>query len=113
MHEVGIMMETLRLAEQQARASGATRISKVRMRIGQMSGVVPDALNMAFEVLSPDTMAAGAELEIEPITATLWCDGCKTEFPSPDYVFECPRCGTLSGELRRGREMELVSMEVS
>lgn len=113
MHEVGIMQETLRMAEEKARASGAARIHVVRMRIGQMSGVVPEALQGAFEVLSPGTLAEGGTLEFERVSITLWCAGCQQEFPSQDYIFECPTCGEPSGQLRRGREMELISMEVS
>jgi hydrogenase nickel incorporation protein HypA/HybF len=113
MHEVGIMQETLRLAEQQARTAGASQVHKLRLRVGQMSGVVQESLEYAFEVLRSGTLAETAALEIEPIPATCWCATCQAEFPSPDLAYECPRCGQLSGELRRGRELELVSLEIS
>ena len=113
MHEVGIMQATLELAEQQAKASGATVIHKLRVRVGALSGVVPEALEQAFEVLRQGTLAERGELEIETVAATCWCGRCQQEFPAPDYFYTCPRCGELSGELRRGRELQLVSLEIS
>ena len=85
----------------------------VRLRIGRLSGVVPDALSYAFEVMRQGTMAADAELHIESIPATCWCAACEKEFEAEDLIYECPGCGELSGELRRGTEMELASLEIS
>jgi hydrogenase nickel incorporation protein HypA/HybF len=113
MHELGIMQSTLEAALRQARAAGASRIHEVRLRVGRLSGVVPEALNFAFETLRAGTLAAEARLEIEAVPATLWCAGCQAEFESPEFLCDCPRCGRVSGELRRGRELEFVSMEVS
>jgi len=112
MHEVGIMQSILALAEQQARAAGAARIHEVRLRIGQLAGVVPESLECAFEVLRPQTLAAEASLQIESIPATCWCAACQQEFASPELWWQCPHCGTASRELRHGRELELASLEV-
>ncbi len=101
------------MAFAQAKASGASKVHQLRLRIGALSGVVPDALQFAFEVVSRDTMAAGARLDIESVPATCWCAACQAEFTSEDYAWECPRCHAPSSELRRGLELELSSMEIS
>ena len=113
MHEVGIMMNTLEAAEKAARSSGATRIHELRLRIGRMTGVVPEALESAFEVVRQGTLAAEARLTIETVPASCWCGRCQEEFVSEDLLSECPRCHELSGELRRGLELELASLEIS
>jgi hydrogenase nickel incorporation protein HypA/HybF len=113
MHEVGIIQNTLELAVKSARASGATRIHQLRLRVGAMTGVVPDALQFAFEVLRQGTMADLARLEVESVPVTCWCADCQREFASEDALCACPRCGRISSELRRGLELELASMEVS
>ncbi len=64
MHEVGIMQSALDIAEQQAQAAGATKIHEIRLRIGQMSGVVPEALQHAFTVLKDGTMAEEASFAL-------------------------------------------------
>ena len=112
MHELSIMQSALSQALDQARQAGAVRVHKIRLRIGALSGVVPDALEFAFEALTPGTLAEGAKLVIEPVPARFWCAKCTNEFQSDDMFAECPDCHALSGELRAGREMELASLEV-
>jgi hydrogenase nickel incorporation protein HypA/HybF len=112
-HEYGIMQTTLDTAARQTRAAGGSQIHVLRLRVGRLSGVVTEALEFAFDALRPGTLAAEARLEIETVPASMWCAGCRREFESPEFLCECPHCGAVSGELRRGREMELVSMEIS
>lgn len=113
MHEVSLMQDTLILATQEARRAGGSRIHRLRMRIGPLSGVVPEALEFAFEILAKGTAAEGAQLEIERVPILCYCRGCDREFAPPDLLCECPGCGLPSPEVRRGREMELNSLEVS
>lgn len=113
MHEVSIVQGLLNLAVKTAQASGATRIHRIRMRVGAMSGVVPDSLQFAFEALREETIAAGAELAIEEIPAACWCAHCQMEFTAEGFVYECPECHEYSRELRRGRELALADMEIS
>ena len=113
MHEVSIMTEALRLATDAAQAAGATRVRKLRLRIGSLSGVVPDSLRFAFDVVCHGTMAEGATLEIEVVPAACWCATCQAEFECDSFFNECPRCHDVSGELRRGREMEIADVETS
>jgi hydrogenase nickel incorporation protein HypA/HybF len=113
MHEVSLMTEALRLATDAAQAAGATRVVRLRLRIGTLSGVVPEAMRFAFDVVSRDTPAHGAVLEIETVPAAGWCAVCQAEFAGADFFNECPRCHNPSGELRRGREMEIADVEIS
>jgi hydrogenase nickel incorporation protein HypA/HybF len=112
MHELSIMQSALRVALDQARQAGARRVHLIRLRIGALSGVVPDALEFAFEALAPGTAAETAKLAIEHVPARFWCATCTREFQSDDMFAECPDCHGLSGELRAGREMELASLEI-
>ena len=112
MHEVSIMQEAVRLAVETARSSGASRVLGLRLRVGGLSGAVPEALQFAFDVVCRDTVAEGATLEIETIAPACWCESCGTEFQCEDWLNECPQCHTVSGELRRGRELEIASVEM-
>jgi len=113
MHEFSIMQSTLETAAQKMSVAGATQIHRLSVRIGQLSGVVPEALRFAFDALKTGSPAAGAELAIEEIPAVCWCADCAAEFATADLKYECPRCHQPSGDLRRGKEMELTSLEVS
>jgi len=113
MHEFGLAESTLALALDHAQRQGASRILEVRMQIGALSGVVKEAFEFAFEALAAHTMAAGATLVIEPVSVACFCRTCGREFETDAYAYLCPACGEASTEIRRGRELNLVSMEVS
>lgn len=113
MHELSLMQDTVILAVQHARQAGGTRIHRLMMRIGPLSGVVPEALEFAFEVVARGTMAEGARLEIERVPILCHCAACAREFEAADMLCECPECHQPSSEIRRGREMHLMSVEVS
>ena len=113
MHEVSIMEEAVRLAVDTAKAKGAGRVSRLRLRVGTLSGVVPEAMHFAFDVVCRGTIAEGAKLEIESVPAACWCAGCQAEFECADWLNECPHCHDVSGDLRRGRELEIASVEMS
>ena len=113
MHEVGIMQSALEAAQDAAKASGATQIHMLRLRVGAMTGVVREALEFAFEVARAGTMAESARLEIENVPAGYWCGGCQSEFEPPQFDYECPRCGQPSAEIRHGLELEVASLELS
>jgi hydrogenase nickel incorporation protein HypA/HybF len=113
MHELSIMESALSIAVTSARAAGAARIQVLRLRVGALSGVVPEALQFAFEALAPGTAAEGGRLVIEDVLARFWCAGCEREFKSDNLFAECPTCGVPSGDLRAGRELEIASLEIN
>lgn len=113
MHEVSIMQSTLDIAFEQAKAQGATRVHQLCMRIGSLAGVVEDSLRFAFDAMSPGTMAEGATLVVESVSAACYCPTCQREFEAADVFCECPTCKQPSGQIVRGRELELVRLEVS
>jgi hydrogenase nickel incorporation protein HypA/HybF len=112
MHEVSIMTEAVRMAAETARAAGAARVTRVRLRVGALSSALPEALRFAWDVVCRGTLAEGARLEIESVSAACWCATCRAEFACKDFVNECPACHNVSGELRRGRELEIAAVEL-
>ena len=113
MHEASLMESALDLAREQTWAAGGSRIHRIRLRVGEMSGVVPEALEFAFEALSPHGPAEGAVLEIESVPARHRCETCQREFGGMDPTPQCPYCGGWSVGLKSGLELELVSVEIS
>jgi len=114
MHEVGIMESAMAAVLEQARAHGARKVHRIVIRVGALSGVEPEALRFAFDIVARDTPADGAELVIDTVPARARCPDCELEFEaSPGFIFACPRCSRLSGDLRNGRELELSQIEMS
>lgn len=107
------MESALAVIGREAAAHGAARVVRVVMRIGAISGVESEALRFAFEALSPGTVADGAELVIEHAPAIAHCAECDGDFTiEGGFIFECPECHALSGDVRSGRELELVRLEL-
>ena len=113
MHEVAIMEAAVRMAVETAKTSGATRVLELRLRVGTLSGVVPEALRFAFDVVCRGTLAEAATLVVETVPATGWCPDCQAEYECDHFFSECPRCQKLNGHLQRGRELEISSVEIS
>ena len=113
MHEISIIERVLEIALEQAQKQEATQIHQLNMRIGEMSGVIPEALQFAFDVATQGTAAEGARLEIETVSAICYCENCQIEFQPVSIFYECPQCGQFSADIRQGREIELSSLEIS
>jgi hydrogenase nickel incorporation protein HypA/HybF len=114
MHELGIAEAALRQVAAQAREAGATHVHRIVLRIGTLSGVDPDALRFAMEVVLPESPAAGATFEIEIVPARARCQSCASEFvPADGFLFECPHCHALGATILQGKELDLVSLEIS
>lgn len=100
------------MAVESAHAAGASRVTGLRLRVGALSGAAPEAMQFAWEIVGRDTPAAGAWLRIDSVPAACWCANCQTEFECQDFLNECPRCHAVSDDLRRGRELEIASVEM-
>ncbi len=113
MHEWSVMASALEIALEQTRRQGASSIHSLTLRIGELSGVVPEALTFAFKSLVVGTAAEGARLVVETVPVLCHCLRCGGQFHPTDVIYQCPSCGQISADVRRGRELELASLEVS
>ncbi len=113
MHELGMAEAALQQTLDFTRRAGAHRVVRVVLRVGELSGVDPDALRFAFTAIMPGTAADGAALEIEAVAAMARCPVCELDFhPGADFLFLCPTCQRLCPTLTHGRELELTRLEV-
>jgi hydrogenase nickel incorporation protein HypA/HybF len=113
MHELGIAESALAMALAQTEKAGASRILRIVIRVGALSGVDPEALRFGFTAILPGTAAEGATLQIDPVAAVAYCSDCLQDFtPDTDHFFECPTCGRLCGTIKQGRELDLVRLEM-
>ena len=107
------MQSTLELAGEQLLKAGCTEIHLIRLRVGLLSGVVPEALEFAFEVLKADSPAANATLEIERTPGLFFCGTCGVETWLDTMQFECAGCGGLLTVREGGADLELAQMRMS
>jgi len=113
MHEASIAMAAIDQAVEAARQHGASRVTRVKLRVGALRQVVPEAMKLAFEACAIGTPAEGAELELEEEAVIARCRPCGRQF-EPDLQalsFMCPQCGQADAELLAGNEIILTSVE--
>ncbi|MFF1838813.1 hydrogenase maturation nickel metallochaperone HypA [Streptomyces sp. NPDC058231] len=111
MHEMSIAMAVVDQVEEAARAGGATSVGSVRLQVGELAGVVPDALSFCFGLACEGTVLEGAELLVDAVAARARCEPCADEWAvgMPPQLC-CPACGEATAELLSGRELQIVSV---
>ena len=115
MHELGIMTGVMDAVETSARQSGATKVLKVSLSVGEMTEAIEDALRFAFEVLieMPEhALCEGAELDITMVKPRSHCLECGADYEHDRFHMLCVECGSFATELTAGREMQIDSIEV-
>lgn len=113
MHELGITQQILEQALAQARTASAERITGLNLVLGALSDITPDSVQFYFDMLSPGTPAAGAQLSFRQVQPAMRCRRCGTEFAWTADGENCPNCGSDRYDLIHGREFYLESIDVA
>lgn len=98
MHEMPFTQSILETA---LKTAAGRPIRKIRLRVGRLSAIVPESVQVFFDFLSKDTPAAGAELVFELVPITLSCRNCgaSIDLPGDETV---PARQTLAEAFRKG-----------
>ncbi|NLE08795.1 MAG: hydrogenase maturation nickel metallochaperone HypA [Dehalococcoidales bacterium] len=112
MHELSITQNILDITVKQAEQAEATKVSKVHLVIGEMSGIVGECVDFYFHIIGKNTIAAEAELTITNIPTLLKCNSCGREYKAEENSWTCPDCQVKNFEIVAGRELYVESIEV-
>ena len=110
MHEMSIATGLLESVLDAAAAHGAGRIEKVELHVGAMRLVVPEALEMAWSIVSEGTAAAGARLNLKEVPVKAKCRACGNVFAPQIGEFLCRRCGQAVVDIIEGDDIILRSI---
>lgn len=113
MHEMALAEGVLGIVEDYARQAGAERVRVIRLEIGKLSHVSPEALSFAFMAVSAGSLADGAKLEIDRAPGKAWCHDCTAEVEIEALGDLCPRCGGSLLQVTSGEELRVKEMEVA
>ena len=109
MHELAITQSVVDTITE--RTSGA-RVTLVRLDIGKLSGVVPEAVAFCFELVADGTPLHAARLEINEPAGRARCRSCAAEIGLDQFILLCP-CGSADVEVLSGQELAIRSVEVA
>ncbi len=110
MHEYSVGQALMERIEAAAAARGATAVHRVRLKIGELSGVEPDLLATAFEILRERTICERARLDIERVPAQWVCPACGDAIAAGG-VLTCAAC-LVPARLAGGDEIVLAQLEL-
>ena len=113
MHEYSIVEALLRRVESEARIRKALSVGRIRVALGELSGVDPELFSTAYEVFRARTLCAGAEMEVRTVPALWVCRACGLPI-APGRILKCPACESPA-RLASGDEivLEQIEMEVA
>lgn len=112
MHEMTIAMSIIDIVCQKANNEKAYKINSVELEIGDLSGIMIDSLKFCFEAACKNTIANGAELNINKINAKAFCKTCKKEFKMESDFYPCPTCDDFNFEIVTGKELSIKSFNI-
>jgi hydrogenase nickel incorporation protein HypA/HybF len=112
MHELSIAQGLLELLREEMEKAGAVKLRSVRLEVGGLSGVVPEALSFGFQVVAAGTELEGAELIMDFIPVRCACRECGGRFEVDNCDFRCPACGGSAVETLSGRELSVKEITV-
>jgi len=112
MHELSITQNILNIVTEHAKRAGAQKVTAINLVVGELTGFVDDSIQFYFDMLSPETIAAGAKLAIRRVPAEIRCRACGEVFALQGHKWSCPKCSAPGGEILSGREFFIESIEV-
>ena len=105
MHELTITQNILDIVLEHAQEAGATKITRINLVIGEMTGVVEECVRFYLGVISRGTAAEEAELAVRRVPITARCHECGEHFEVREFRWACPRCDGTRSDIVGGKEL--------
>jgi hydrogenase nickel incorporation protein HypA/HybF len=112
MHELAVTESILEIALRHAETANATAITDIYLVIGQLSSIIDDSVAFYWDLISKETIAAGAEIHFRRIPAKLRCEECDHIYTPEAEFLACPKCGGMKIIVVKGDEFLLESIAV-
>jgi len=112
-HELALARALIEQLAEEAERHAFTRVVRVKLAIGALGHVEPEALAFAFEVAAQGSLAAGAALEIARVEGAAHCLGCDAIVAIGSRADLCPMCGGARLVVTGGEDMRIRELEVA
>ena len=112
MHEYSLTRQIVKIVNRTAMEHGAKRIAAVRLVVGESSGIIPESVQLYFDMIARGTPAEGAKLQVRTVQPLMICPACNRNFVRPRFSFACPDCGTLGHPTEIGNEFYVEGVEL-
>jgi hydrogenase nickel incorporation protein HypA/HybF len=113
MHELAVTEHLLQVVLAAAARADARAVTAIDLVIGDLSSVVDDSVQFYFDILSQETLAAGARLRFQREPAIATCADCGAQTPVQAPIAPvCPRCRGARIQVAGGRDFRVASIDV-
>jgi hydrogenase nickel incorporation protein HypA/HybF len=112
MHEFSIAMSVVDIASEYAEKEKATVVREIEIEVGELSGVVLEALEFALESAVKGSILEHARIVTTTIPGKARCMECHHEYPTSDFFKRCPVCKSCAPDIIGGKELRVKSMIV-
>ncbi len=112
MHEMSLSEGMLRIIEEEAHVQAFARVRTVRLEIGALAPVEPEALRFCFDAVTRGSVAEGARLELLTPPGQGWCYTCGRTVVIEARCDPCPLCAGHHLKVIGGEEMRILELEV-
>lgn len=112
MHELSVANSIVEIVTSHPSAITASRVRRIRLRIGEASGVAAASLELCFRGLTEGTKLAGAGLDIESVPFALSCRSCGAKRRADPALMLCPACGSTEVQAAAGYELDVLSIDI-
>ena len=111
MHEVGIISAMLKTIEAVMEEEHLTKVEKIVLQVGELSGVLPHYMRECFPAAVYKTRFQDTKLELDIVPGIAKCNRCGLEFNGLKYDLTCPTCGNRH-DFQRLSGDELIIKEI-
>lgn len=94
MHELGLLCAVVKTVESVMQEEKLSRVDKIVLSVGELSGVVPHFLDECWPAAVEGTPLAKTQLEYEMVPGICRCRDCGREFSGYLHDLKCPDCGS-------------------
>lgn len=112
MHEMSLCESVVRILRKEARHRNFRRVKTVRLQVGALSCVMPEAMDFCFRAVTAGTLAENARLELERLPGAAWCMNCGETVEVRERYEACPQCGGYELQVTSGDELRITELEV-
>jgi hydrogenase nickel incorporation protein HypA/HybF len=112
MHEMSLTESLVEMIASEGEKQGFSRVRTVRVAIGALGHVDPEAIRFCFGAVARGTLVEGAELAIDIVPAAAWCFDCAKTVRIAERGAACPTCGRHILQVTGGDELRLEELEV-
>jgi hydrogenase nickel incorporation protein HypA/HybF len=108
MHELGLCASIVDRVQERA---GERQVARLRIQVGRLLHVHPEAFDQSFAIAAMGTVADGAVAELVMLPVKARCPACSAGWDAEEVPLACPTCHAVNVELVGGDELVLESIE--